>query len=161
MRGDAGATLAALVALFGAGCGAEIGDPCETNVDCSPEGDRKRICDRSLPGGYCTIEGCDEGTCPDDSVCVRFFPVNGLTRACVQTSDCAADEICLSDGFCALRVRERRFCMRACGHDHQCRDGYECRRTGFAGAEAAQAPDDPEAFEADLVDRFCGPPVSR
>jgi len=148
--------VAALLAL--GACGAEIGDSCDTNVDCSPE-DRTRICDRSLPGGYCTIEGCDEGTCPEDSLCVRFFPVNGLVRTC--ESGCAPDEVCLSDGLCALRLRERRYCMRACGQDYQCRDGYECRQTGMAGAEVAQAPDDPEAFDPDRVDRFCGPPLVR
>jgi hypothetical protein len=73
---------------------------------------------------------------------------------------CAPDEVCLSSGFCALRIEERRFCMRACGQDYQCRDGYECRETGTAGAEAAQAAGDCEAFDAERVDRFCGPPIA-
>lgn len=156
--------IAALIFALGA-CGAEIGDSCGTNLDCNPEA-TGRICDRSLPGGYCTIEGCDEGTCPEDSLCVRFFPVSGLTHTCESDCGpgeeppcCAPDEVCLSDGLCALRLGERRYCMRACGQDYQCRDDYECRYTGVAGAEAAQAPDDPEAFDPDRVDRFCGPPL--
>jgi hypothetical protein len=139
-------------------CGAEIGDDCSTNVDCSQNGDR--ICDKSLPGGYCTVEGCDEGTCPEEAICVRFFPVNGLVHTCLDAGDCTVDDVCLSDGFCAARLSERRFCMRACGQDYQCRDGYVCRFTGVAGVELAQAPGDPAGFSPDRVGRFCGPPLS-
>ena len=145
----------ALATLLGA-CGSEIGDDCSTSVDCSPDGDR--ICDPTLPGGYCTVEGCDEGTCPDDAVCVRFFPTSGLLHTCA--AGCAAHEVCLSDGFCAARKSEDRFCMRGCAQDYQCRDHYVCRETGMAGAELAQAPDDPEAFDPDRVGRFCGPPLN-
>jgi len=150
---------AACLALCGA-CGAEIGDECETSIDCSPDGDR--ICDPTLPGGYCTVEGCDEGTCPDDSVCVRFFPVNALVHTCEPgcVDGCPlVDEVCLSDGFCAPRASERRFCMRACSRDYQCRDGYVCRETGMAGAEIAQTPDDPQAFNCERDGHFCGPPL--
>jgi len=147
-----------IVALLCA-CGDQIGDDCKTSADCSPDGDR--ICDRSMPGGYCTIEGCDRGTCPGEATCIRFFPVSSLTTACCLTCDepCAPDQTCLSDGFCAPRISERRYCMRVCGEDFHCRDGYVCRQTGMAGAELAQAPDDLSEPEEDPVGRFCGPPL--
>ena len=57
------AGLLAALALAGAsGCAAEIGDSCQTNVECSPNGDR--ICDTAQAGGYCTVQGCSAGGCP-------------------------------------------------------------------------------------------------
>lgn len=168
-------TRAAIIAGLLCACGSEIGDHCQTSADCSADGDR--VCDRQLPGGYCTIEGCDRGSCPDEATCVRFFPVSSLTTPCsphktcppcIDAEDaacasdegcCASDEECLSDGFCAPKSAERRFCMRECGRDYHCRtdDGYVCRQTGMAGAELAQPPGDLESFDADEVGRFCGP----
>lgn len=62
------------------GCGKNIGDDCMTAADCDPNG--ARICDISQPGGYCTILGCDETTCPSSSACIRVFPVQFLTKPC-------------------------------------------------------------------------------
>ena len=45
--------LAASVALSLLGCNPEIGDSCSASLDCSDAGDR--VCDGTLPGGYCTI----------------------------------------------------------------------------------------------------------
>jgi hypothetical protein len=78
------------------GCSAEIGDECGANVDCSPNGDR--VCDLTAPGGYCTILGCIADSCPEESVCVAWD--EGAAR--------------------------RTFCMRHCGSDSDCRDGYQC-----------------------------------
>jgi len=61
-------------------CGRNIGDDCQLNTDCSANGDR--TCDLSQPGGYCTIEGCDENSCPSDSACVRLFPAQFLQTRC-------------------------------------------------------------------------------
>ena len=69
-----------LVLATAAGCGRKIGDDCTTNTDCSANGDR--TCDMSQPGGYCTIEGCDQTSCPSDSACVRFFPEQFLSQPC-------------------------------------------------------------------------------
>ncbi|HVZ71235.1 MAG TPA: hypothetical protein VHJ20_02575 [Polyangia bacterium] len=63
--------VAALASLAGA-CGHEVGDNCKTAADCDPNG--TRVCDLSQPGGYCTMVGCDETTCPENSVCIRYFP---------------------------------------------------------------------------------------
>lgn len=143
-------TMALSLALLG--CGAEIGDSCSTNVECSPLGDR--ICDTSQIDGYCTVEGCDINTCPEEAVCIRFFPTAFLSVPCDpktedavgqpgSTNHCTQDEICLSGGYCALRTQERRFCMKSCEDDDDCRDEYECRKTGTRGAEALPDPNNP------------------
>ncbi len=143
------------------GCTAEVGDSCETNIECSSMGDR--ICDTAQAGGYCTVQGCIATSCPSEAVCVAFFPTNLLSQACdplredavdpaVQaTDDCREDEICLSSGFCARVAQETRFCMRTCEHDDDCRDGYECRLTGTSGGEAVLDPLHPERREF----RYC------
>ncbi len=151
-----------LVAVFmTTGCGDQIGDSCSTNVDCSPLGDR--ICDTSQLEGYCTVEGCGLTTCPDEAVCIRFFPVSFLSQTCdpstedavdpslKKTNHCTVDETCLTSGFCAFRTYETRFCMKSCEKDSDCRSGYECRKTGTRGAEAV--PDPEQAGVQQL--RFC------
>jgi hypothetical protein len=75
-----GLALAIALALGAAACGKQIGDDCQTATDCNPNGGR--ICDLSQPGGYCTILGCDETTCPSEATCIRFFPSQFLTRPC-------------------------------------------------------------------------------
>jgi hypothetical protein len=134
------------LALLGA-CGRSIGDDCQTSVDCSANGDRS--CDLSQPGGYCTVEGCDDASCPDSAVCVRFFPERFLSKPCdplcedvkemtctqpVPTNDCAPDELCLDVGLCARRASERRLCGKACSSNDDCRGGYECRPANTRGS---------------------------
>src|SRR5262249_56634952 len=58
-------------------CGKKIGDACQPPSDCAPDGNR--LCELNSPDGYCTIRGCDFGTCPSEAVCVRFYP--GLDNA--------------------------------------------------------------------------------
>jgi hypothetical protein len=144
-----------LLSTAAAACGDAVGDSCSTNVDCSSAGDR--ICDTAQTGGYCTVEGCDANTCPEEAACVRFFPAEFLSATCnpttedivspdpkVQaTNDCISSELCLSSGYCAQRTSERRFCMKTCSSDGDCRDGYECRKTGTRGAEALPDPTKP------------------
>jgi hypothetical protein len=109
-----------LPALFGvalcAGCASEIGDECEANVDCSANGDR--VCDLSVPGGYCTILGCRAGSCPEEAICVAW-----------------------GEG-----IAERTLCMRYCGGDDDCREGYRCFDPS---AEAAGHAGDPTYRPAD------------
>ncbi len=78
------------------GCEPEIGDNCTTNSECSMQGDR--VCDRTQPGGYCLMIDCDPDTCPGESVCVEFLEER----------------------------KARKFCMRHCGSDGDCRDDYRC-----------------------------------
>lgn len=87
-----------LLFVAAAGCAPEIGDSCETSVDCSVNGDR--ICDIAQPGGYCTVVGCETDTCPDEAVCVEFrSEPERLASA---------------------------WCMAGCEEDGDCRDGYLC-----------------------------------
>jgi hypothetical protein len=142
--------LAGLALLVTAGCGHNIGDACTSNVDCSPAGDR--FCDLSVISGYCTVEGCDINTCPNNEPCVRFFTVI-VTEPCDYDSAepghckpgtrcCQPDERCVPDlaatggvvpGHCAPESTERRWCMHGCGSDGDCRDqNFLCRSTSPA-----------------------------
>jgi hypothetical protein len=109
-------------------CGPKFGDGCKTSTDCSVRNDR--ICDRSQPGGYCTIANCKPGDCGDDGVCVRFRP----------------DEPRLSVSYC----------MAKCDNTGDCdRDAYVCR----SAARLDDAADEGEAF-AEVLDgsgkaKFC------
>src|SRR6185436_17014548 len=118
------------------------------SLDCSQESER--LCDISQPGGYCTIEGCDERTCPEESVCIRFFPRLDLNKACSAAEPCTAAEICLPEGKCAPRASERRYCVHSCNDNSDCRGGYDCRPAGTAGT--LQLHPNPTA-----VVRFCAP----
>jgi hypothetical protein len=163
----------ALLALLPA-CAAKIGDSCTTNLDCDPLGER--ICDTAQEGGYCTLDTCDEDSCPDDALCISFFPTQ-LSDPCdpatedavnlerpnpdgscptgstCATNDCTADEFCLTSGFCVNWTQERRFCMKPCSNDGDCRSGYECRHTGTRGAEVVPDPEQNTVKQA----KFCGP----
>ena len=69
-----------LVGLLAPACGKKIGEGCRTNIDCAQDG--SRICDLSQPGGYCTEDGCDDSSCPSESICVRFFDQKYPTGEC-------------------------------------------------------------------------------
>jgi hypothetical protein len=146
-----------IVLAFAAGaCGKEIGDSCNISTDCDPNG--TRICDPpgSSKDGYCTIQGCDYSTCPDEAVCVQFFtgsfskpcdPVcdsvyNPLNPACPApvspNVQCSLDELCAISDQCVPRSSEIRFCMRKCDSDGDCRDGYECRDVAQMKADGGE-----------------------
>ncbi len=130
-----------LLAIVAGACGKEIGDSCVIATDCSPNGDR--ICDTLSKDGYCTVQGCDYSTCPGEAACIRFFTgtfsnkpcePNKLPDACASdpTNCCSLDELCaisndMIGGNCVPHSSEVRYCMRKCGSDGDCRDGYECR----------------------------------
>jgi len=89
-------SLLAIVALTA--CNNHIGDACGSSVDCSPTGELQ--CDRSQPGGYCTVFSCDADTCPEG--------------ACVEWQ------------FVPSRTAET-WCMKTCGPGTSCRRGeYSC-----------------------------------
>ena len=101
------------------GCSPAIGDTCGSSTDCDING--TRICDLAQPGGYCTIAGCDVGTCPSgEASCVQFrSDVPRLTESfcmysCTSDSDCRTDEgyRCVSAASVAAVVLEgpSRFC---------------------------------------------------
>jgi hypothetical protein len=127
--------LGCLAGIGGLGCGKEIGDACFSAADCSPNGDRQ--CDTASSEGYCTVQGCDVDTCPEEAVCVRFFTGSFANKPCDpatedkavegRTDACSLDELCALVGSCVPRSAEIRFCMRKCESDGDCRDSYECR----------------------------------
>jgi hypothetical protein len=171
--------LALVAIMLVAGCGHSIGDSCQTNVDCSPLGDR--FCDIATPGGYCTVEDCGPTTCPSEAACIRFFiPI--LNESChvdpnrlYTRSDCEhPDEICVCDtasidpktqkstcvekngqpnGHCAPASTEKHWCEKLCNRDSDCRQGYECRETGTLGAAPLPTFD----MGADSNVKFCAP----
>jgi hypothetical protein len=126
----------ALLLLWG--CAPEIGAACETALDCSSQA--SRACDRTQPDGYCTIAGCERGTCPEEAVCVKFHPSQGS-----------------SDGEEEAAQQERlssTFCMAKCDSDGDCRDGE-----GYRCTSASQFTDKMEAESLDDPDqRFCSIP---
>jgi hypothetical protein len=162
--------LAALTVAAGGGCTPSIGDGCKTNVDCSRLGDR--FCDTSAPDGYCTVDGCNQGTCPDGALCIRFLTAD-LDRPCFldrRSPDnlCRPDERCVCDKFengvclgtppnnahCAAESTERRFCQKPCNSNSDCRDRYECRSTGTLGSELVPSLTD---VMSPATANFCAP----
>jgi hypothetical protein len=146
-----------LAVLAGVGCKREIGDECTTAADCNPNGTRS--CDATQPGGYCTIQGCDETSCPEEAACIRYFPAQYLTKACdtspdpadpAATSGCAADEVCLEEGRCAPLSTELRYCVKTCSSNEDCRSAYECRLAGTRGSMKLTA-------NPDAIIHFCAP----
>jgi len=159
-------------ALLG-GCGKEIGDACTLSTDCSPNGDRLCACwncsgtdpTSDSANGYCTVQGCDFGTCPSEAVCVRFF-TGGFTnppgKMCGpdvpadQQVTCSPDELCSLAGLCVPSSSEIRYCMRTCDSDGDCRDNYECRdltRMMAHGGEPVPAAN--TALDPSHVQKFC------
>lgn len=156
------------LAALALGCQAKIGDDCAISRDCSIRGER--VCDLSnrvtkagIPSpngrGECTIEGCGRGSCPKEAACVRVFGSDFLSVACDPTrediatfcddgtceplNDCNANEICLPEGLCADQITARSSCRRKCKDDGDCRDGYECKRTGNDGVYRVFDPGNP------------------
>lgn len=93
-----------------AACQPEIGSDCESNAECSVT--ESRDCDRSLPGGYCTVLNCGPGDCPEEAVCVAYRATISVVEACQRTA--------------GRRRLQRTACMRTCSSSQDCRSGYEC-----------------------------------
>jgi hypothetical protein len=153
-------SLLLLLAVLAAACGSKVGDACSLSTDCSSDG--TRTCDTTQPGGYCTVEGCAYDSCPEEAVCVRFFPGLEDGALCADGNDCGVAEICTISGaatpdtlHCAPRSLERRFCMLACSSTSDCREGYECR------GETEERLHGGEPVPSDLgvvpATRFCAP----
>ena len=148
---------ATALALLGAvGCGKEIGDDCSLNVDCDPNGGR--ICDLQSPGGYCTVQGCDVDTCPDDSVCVSFYIASFEGLDCdprASNTTCSADEVCTLQGQCVPRSSEVRYCMATCESNDDCREDYECRDETLMQAHGGQPVTREGEGLGSNLQRFC------
>ena len=144
-----------LLALLGlCACQPSIGDSCKTSLDCSATG--SRLCDRTQPYGYCTLPGCDKGSCPSEAVCVLFRPAEPRLSssycmyACDNTSDCRDDEgyACLGQndfgvaGEMEAQVLDgskKRFCARrALPYESIADAGTDAALDGSVGDAAAK-----------------------
>lgn len=148
-----------LLVVLAAACGNEIGDECIISSDCSPNGDRQ--CDQSSKEGYCTIQGCDFNTCPEEAACIRFFTGSFANRSCDPAAEdggrsaCTFDELCSLAGECVPRSSEVRYCMRTCESDGDCRDGYECRTLELMKAHGGEPVLEPGTPIDDNAPKFC------
>jgi len=102
MRIVRSAILFALLYLSLISCAPAIGDTCEGDANCNLQ-DRS-FCDLSIPDGYCTLDNCNPGSCPDDAVCVAFDETTTFClEACASDDDCrrrsaSSDLSCIDDG---------------------------------------------------------------
>lgn len=143
-------------ATLAAGCGKEIGDSCTYDTDCDTNGNRICVDPTAGYGGYCSIMGCDYSTCPDEAACIRFFTGGFTNKPCTDDTMCSDDELCAIEGHCVARSSEVRYCMKTCGDNGDCRDGYECRDFTLAqehGGQAVPAPND--TLTKDNAPKFC------
>jgi hypothetical protein len=90
-----GFILCAVINMFFAiSCGNMIGDSCSSNTDCGSG----RICDKSQPGGYCTITPCEEDTCPSESACIEFSKWDSFCMLkCDKKEDCRKEYVCVQN----------------------------------------------------------------
>ena len=117
--------------------------PCDPQAGAT---DCNAFCDSLSISRAC--EPCDpQGGDPD---------CNAVCDPGPATDDCLPDEICVGSGLCAPRAVERRYCMRKCSKDGDCRTKYECRRTGTYGAELA--PKEGEPYPR-TERKFCAPEI--
>lgn len=80
--------------LFAPACAPIVGDACETSADCG----RSLACERSMPGGYCTLKNCEDQGCPDEGVCIRFSSdVSWCMQPCSSNSECRDGYTCVKD----------------------------------------------------------------
>lgn len=80
--------------------------------------------------------------------------VDGTYCACEPLDLCETHEVCLPEGLCADEITARTSCRRECKNDGDCREGYECVRTGARGVY--RAPDLDRPGELDDVE-ICMP----
>ncbi len=117
--------------------GGKPGDPCWVDDDCQ-DGTCWTAGRHGFPGGYCVVEGCTEGTCPEGSSCFQFTDgVNRCLPTCGDDSDCRQDEGYVCD--------DHQTCWPgtgtvppggSCGTDEQCMGGqnaYCVKQEGFVG----------------------------
>ena len=63
-----------------------VGSLCAGEAECAAD----TVCVHTLPGGYCSIEGCTPDLCPAGSVCVEYAGAPICMRLCTADGDCDA-----------------------------------------------------------------------
>ena len=83
-----------VLAATGAGCSAQVGDPCESSTQCGPGLD----CDLTQPEGYCTQTPCKVNGCPDESACIQFEDQSSFCMyRCLSAGDCRDGYVCVEN----------------------------------------------------------------
>ena len=88
--------VAAIILLAAlAACRPQIGDPCNTSIEC-PEG---AACDTTATGGYCLSYDCLDSGCPEGAVCVPFRTFSACMQYCASDDDCRVSDgqVCRND----------------------------------------------------------------
>jgi hypothetical protein len=133
-----------VAAVVAPACQRQIGDECRTSVDCDPNG--TRVCDLSQPGGYCTVMGCNETSCPGGSACIRYFPEQFLTRHCnpkcenfaCQVDPCPAGETDSDGGTCLPPCKNPDTGVDCSGYQNGCTADEVCLDAGFCARRALE-----------------------
>jgi len=113
---------------------ATVGEPCSTTVDCG--NDPRDACNNqagdSYPGGYCTMEPCnDVQVCPPGATCVaQPFETPGCLKSCQSDADCREVDgyVCQlfpttpPDGF----GPSDHACAFKCAKDEDCTPPLKC-----------------------------------
>ncbi len=121
--------------------GSAIGESCGAAADCRDPGGYcyPESIDGTSTGfldGYCLVNQCQPGTCPEGSVCKPIY-VGGATACvarCAEHADCRDDE-----GYGCVAWNGDKVCWPRCSATG-CPDGYACN-----GNTCVPAPTTPEA----------------
>ena len=114
--------IALAFALSMTACGdppTRIGQTCQTDAHCGNEGEFSLSCDHSIPGGACTLEGCDPAqtsSCPAGAVCMPEGDESACRLACQQAFDCREVIACRPDPAC----QEVEGCEEHCDNAMTC-----------------------------------------
>ena len=110
----------------------EVGDPCESDGDCS-----SGVCYPAMAGSVCT-QGCDGDGCPEGWECIAVTWLDGEGSLCVPPEPYTLCQPCQTNDECAsefaAEFAERcfkygvfgNFCASACATDGDCPNGYAC-----------------------------------
>ena len=107
-----------------------IGAPCQVDADCKDPGafcypDNVNGNATGFLGGYCLINGCEPGECPQGSKCEAIYAdgSGACMATCAESADCRDDE-----GYACY---EQGICFPGCADWLPCPSGYACGEQGF------------------------------
>lgn len=65
-----------------------IGSACLEPSDCQGPA----VCEALTPVGYCSLQGCEDGLCPEGASCAKLDGVYRCLRACAEVGECAGGQ---------------------------------------------------------------------